>query len=63
MFAVDGAGEVGEGCFCPVLGEFVVVAEVVDRGVGEEGLREVKADAQPAGVHCRLQYGFGGGGA
>lgn len=59
---MHGAGEVGEGRLCPVVCEFVVVpvAEVVDRGIGEEGLRKVEAHAKSACVHSRLQYGLDG---
>ncbi|MEU7384697.1 MULTISPECIES: hypothetical protein [unclassified Streptomyces] len=41
LFAVDGTGESGEGDFCPVFGELVVVVvgEVVGGGIDEEGLR------------------------
>ncbi|MFF7127208.1 hypothetical protein [Streptomyces sp. NPDC008240] len=59
---MDRFGEFGEGGFGPVVGELVVVAlaEVVGGGVGEEGLREVEADAEAAGVHRRFQQRFGG---
>lgn len=54
---MDRAGEGGEGCFGPVFGELVVVVigEVVDGGIDEEGLREVEPDAEAAGVHRGLQ--------
>ncbi|MGW3513614.1 hypothetical protein [Streptomyces sp. NPDC000994] len=56
---MDGAGESGEGGFGPVFGELVVVVvgEVVGGGIDEEGLWEVGADAEAAGVHRGFQQG------
>ncbi|MEU8033996.1 hypothetical protein AB0C13_36265 [Streptomyces sp. NPDC049099] len=58
---MDRFGEFGECCFCPVVGELVVVrlAEVVGGGVGEEGLWEIEADAEAARVHRCFQQRFG----
>ncbi|MEU8030669.1 hypothetical protein AB0C13_18795 [Streptomyces sp. NPDC049099] len=63
MLAVDLLGEFGVGLFGPVVAELVVVviAEVVGGGVGQEGLGEVEADAESAGVHRRFQQCAGGG--
>ncbi|GLV88430.1 hypothetical protein Slala03_81190 [Streptomyces lavendulae subsp. lavendulae] len=64
LFAVDEGGEFGEGLLGPVVGELVVVGvgEVVGGGVGEEGLGEVEADTEAAGVHRHFQYRCGGRG-
>ncbi|MEV8450469.1 hypothetical protein [Streptomyces parvus] len=55
---MDLFGEFGVRLLRPVLGELVPIAvvDIVDSRVGEESLRDVQADAEPAGIHCRFQY-------
>ncbi|MFD8220262.1 hypothetical protein ACFV2U_42975 [Streptomyces sp. NPDC059697] len=54
---MDGTGKFRICLFSPVIAEVVevLVAQVVGRGVGDECLGEVEADAEAAGVHRRLQ--------
>lgn len=61
LFAVDRASEFGKCGLDPVLAQLVIVmiGEVVDRCVGEERLRKVKAHSEAARVHSCLQYCLG----